>query len=438
MKNPKIKVIMIVVLIVAIIGGIFSIRHSNDSGNMNFLKSEEEKIKEKNIDNLFESIDNIDKIKTAKTTMQLNYLEQMEEGNPKELMKFSFNGLYQNTIDSDKYLSGDFRFEMPSFDIDLNCPMFGNKIDSSDFSLYFNISEDFKSSFDMDKNQDFIFIDKKNLTEINKNYGLLENFIKNKAIKKLTTEDTKFKNLNLIEQDKDNTIYEINFDKDEALKFYELINIDENHTNIIYDVLNHILKDKDYIFSLKYMKGQFATNNDVLTDLYIELADEEYSIVAFRIVFDDINGNDIDINDFYSDNVKEIKDVMRFINIEGKDSLDQSENVITINDVFFTGRDEAIPLTEFSLRDDLSTINVFINFRECTAQTRLVIKWFYEEQTVPIVETKISNGDFVEGVLKSSISFSDETGILTGTYHLKIYIDGQEASIYEKDFNIID
>ena len=126
------------------------------------------------------------------------------------------------------------------------------------------------------------------------------------------------------------------------------------------------------------------------------------------------------------------------INIEGKDSLDQSENVITINDVFFTGRDEAIPLTEFSLRDDLSTINVFINFRECTAQTRLVIKWFYEEQTVPIVETKISNGDFVEGVLKSSISFSDETGILTGTYHLKIYIDGQEASIYEKDFNIID
>ena len=65
MKNPKIKVIMIVVLIVAIIGGIFSIRHSNDSGNMNFLKSEEEKIKEKNIDNLFESIDNIYKIKTT-------------------------------------------------------------------------------------------------------------------------------------------------------------------------------------------------------------------------------------------------------------------------------------------------------------------------------------------------------------------------------------
>lgn len=304
------------------------------------------------------------------------------------------------------------------------------------------------------------------------------------------------------ELDKDSGIYNISLNNKDILMLYEIIQEDKTNNNKFVKLfMDSVLKNKDNINKMSSFKGQIAVSKDkvndifIATDIYIEIENYSGSVIAFRLTLNNINDKNIKVKSFENKNIKTFYDFMNGLNnlqksidkdiklenieennLELTEEMQQNQNnsddinpynettetdtntedidvekTITIGEIFFTGEDESlkkdsiIPNEEnnennqiFDINDLGNKVNVFINFSDCTKKTNLTVKWFFNNQEVPIVENKLSNGEYEEGILKSSISFTNAESIALGTYTLKIYLDDKldNELIKEASFTI--
>ena len=114
----------------------------------------------------------------------------------------------------------------------------------------------------------------------------------------------------------------------------------------------------------------------------------------------------------------------------------KEEKSITIGNIYFTSKDETKKVETFTSDMLNDPINVFINYSRCTPKTNLIIRWFYENQSIQLIENKLNNGEYEDGILKSSITFTDAQSIPKGKYRVEVYIDGQDKCFGQGEFNI--
>ena len=375
------------------------------------------------------SIENTKEIKSSKIFSQTKYLSAINtEGNRDELLKYSVSTNYDTKNGNN--LRGFFTFEMPMFSINTRFPLIVNKFMTNGYKVYVDIPNSYKPIFNMTEEQRYLFFDKVTMDGISKEYKLDESNMEFN----LDTNLEEISNISSEIINESSSIYKFEFNKDETILFYKNLEKDDSIASFI---IRDLLKREGAINEIKSFKGEAGVTKDILTDIYFEILLEDDSLIATRLTFENINDGTISIENFEDNNIKNLKDFIKSLDVNiNFDKLNQEEHVITINDIFFTGEDETKILNFDEPMENLSIINIFINFVDCTPQTRLVIKWFYEDQEVPLIETKISNGDFIEGVLKSSISFEDESQIQKGKYNIKIYIDGNEEAVYDNSFEI--
>lgn len=398
---------------------------------------EEAELKEK----AFQSLLNINKIDMAKVDSQIKFLTTNNDSYS-DLMSLSYVGNMQN-IKDELNLRGFFTLKIASFDISLEAPIFANNIKNNDFSIYIDVSSAYKPSFNMSQEQSYLFVNKENIDIINEKYKLFDKKQKEKSsdsdLEDIKKEFEKFDSVVTYEAINETSgIYSFELNEEDIKGSYQ--RLEENKkNNFLMNLITFIFNGEENLSNFYKVKGQIASSQEVATDIYIEIEDYLGNITAVRFVFENINDGSIFVNKFESENIKNLSDFFDNLNLlNNQSSSDQSENVIEIKEIFFTGEDETIKQEIFTIDNVSSCINVFINFTNCTKQTNLVIKWFYEDQDIPIIETKISNGDYDEGMLKSSISFTDKENIQLGKYTLKIFIEGQEEAICEQFFEILE
>lgn len=398
---------------------------------------EETELKEK----AFQSILNVNKIDMAKVDSQIKFLTTNNDSYS-DLMSLSYVGNMQN-VKNELNLRGFFTLKIASFDISLEAPIFANNIKNNDFSIYIDVPSAYKPSFNMSQEQSYLFINKENIDIINEKYKLFDKKQKeessNSDLNDIKKEFEKFDSIVTYEAiDETSGVYSFELNEEDIKGSYQ--RLEENKKdNFLINLITFVFNGEENISNFYKVKGQIAASQEVATDIYIEIEDYLGNITAIRFVFENINDGSIFVNKFEDENIKSLSDFFDNLNLlNNQSSSDQSENVIEIKEIFFTGEDETIKQEIFTIDNVSSCINVFINFTNCTKQTNLVIKWFYEDQDIPIIETKISNGDYDEGMLKSSISFTDKENIQLGKYTLKIFIEGQEEAICEQFFEILE
>lgn len=411
---------------------------------------------------LLMSIANVDKIKTGHIDSQIKFLKKETEETEtfNDLMSLTLSSNMSN-YNNNVNLRGFVNLDMSSLDISLKFPLLANNLTSENYELYLDVASSYKQSFNMKEDIDYLYTNKDSIIYINETYGnlnignignetpilkspeeILDVEVSNRDKFFNLTEGLKtnqhLENISLQKQDDKNCLFSFNFDSDDIIIMMNSIKEDELFKNsfILNNILPNILMDSENIDNIVSVNGQVAVNNSVATDIYFEIEKANGTIIAFRMLFTNINSSDIVVDEFKSTEVKNLSEFIDEINSSKEGTIVQTDKKITIGDVYFTGADETTKLEEFSKETLPSIINVFINFTDCSKQTILVVKWFYEDQEIPIIETKISNGDYEKGMLKTSISFVDSNTVQTGKYTLKVFIEGQENCVFEDFFEI--
>ena len=467
-KNKKVVILFLMILIF-IIAMKFSLK-DDLSEDLVETKNEIETQKEENTNkedantelfNILDCVYNTKNINSAKINAQLKFLNKIEDSNEDSydnLLSVSLLSNYYKDMDV-KNLKGFVDLNISSFDMDLSFPIIINDFGSDRFSMYMDIPSSYKSSFNMKQDQEFLFANKNSFDYIDETYHLFDSMktslnqdnIKNISINGLSTKNDRldsiqalildnkyFKNISFEDLGNSKGIYSFDLDNKEIILLVNELLFDEKYEdNILLKYFLNLFKDENTLNDTISLKGQIGVNGDIATDIYFEILHKDNSLTVARLTFNNINDGTISIETFSSEKTKDFGDFIENLHLVGiDDETIQESNSIEIGDVYFTGEDESVRLDTFN-RDKLpEAINVFINFTECTAQTNLVVRWFYEDQEVPIVETKISNGEYTEGILKSSISFTDSKNTQLGTYYIRIYIEGQTNPIFEQSFEI--
>lgn len=402
-----------------------------------------------NLDKFLKCISNIDNIKNCKIDGQMKYLNYSKTQDNvfdyKDLMSLSISTTMSNQ-NEEINLMGFANLDISAIDISLKFPMLINDLASDNYEIFLDIPSSYKESFNMEQDIDYLYINKDSIDYINTNYGNLkditldsDDFSQTNYLAKTNIDSNENKLLNITykENDEANGIFDFEFDIEDLLFIKNISAESFKDSYFINTIFSLIFMNIDETDSFEKLKGQMAINNDVVTDLYIEIYKDESNIIAFRILFTEINNENVIVDKFESYKIKDFSTFIDEINSNKQNiEVQSNDKIISIGDVYFTGEDETTKVEEFSKKEIPSIINVFINFTDCSKQTILVIKWFYENQEIPIAESKISNGDYEKGMLKTSIAFTDTNSVQEGKYTLKIFIEGQEDCIFENYFEI--
>lgn len=459
----KKKLIITICVILAIILGIFLyIRQVNPQKDKNILESipffsaeveevpdgvEEDEIlieENKNFFTFLDTVKNTENLSSARIDEQVKFIS-VEDNTYKELLTQTLTGNFENENDIYKF-KGISSINFTNLDLEIKFPTSIKNLGTEDFSILLEVPTAYKKVFGMTEQENFLRMDnttKEKMEEVTSTI--------NKEFVKISTEDIEtieekikkekiVNTLNFIESDNDkNTgIYDVCFNQKALLSLYKQINEKDEYKNnlLIKYFCEKILKDEANIKSIHSMKGQIAVSKGVATDIYFEIESETYSIIAFRVTLFDINNVKVENTEYHSNEVKQFDSFIESLIKESKIADKETERTITIGNIYYTGKDETKKIDVFT-KDMLSDpINVFINYSKCTPKTNIIIRWYYENQTIQIIENTLNNGEYEDGILKSSITLKDIDNVPLGKYRVEIYIEGQSKCYGKAEFKI--
>lgn len=386
---------------------------------------------------MLNALKNTNKIESGTIDSQIKLLTQEDNKESKynELLTICLLSNFSTNEKDSFNLNGIFSLNIESLDIDSSFPINVNNLKEKDYEIFLEVPPSYKKAFDMTEKDKFLYINKDTIDEVKK---LLEKpkeetLNEKKAYKESTRESIKNK-IKYTELNEGSRVYDFDLNNEDLLYISSYIeNMDESF------ILKGIfLKNNDIINNISSFKGQLGATNGVATDIYVEITNSSQSVIATRITFEDINNENIVVSELATNEKKKFETFLKPLLEIGEDSKSEtkSKNKINIGNIYFTGEDESIKVEKFNSKNFDKTINVFINFLECTKNTNLIVKWFYENQEVPIIENKLSNGSYKEGILKTSISFKDKESIPKGNYRIQITIEGQDKIYSEAKFSI--
>lgn len=416
----------------------------NEPANrMMTLASNNMDIEEDNVMSMLKALYNTNKIEGGKVDSQIKLLTLNEEaGKHNELLTISFLSNFSKNENNLFDFSGIFSLDINNLDIDLDFPANINNLKEDSFEIFLEVPVSYKKAFDMKKNEKYLYINKETIKETKEFFNSLEEEslnIDSKMGNAITSEENIKEKITSKKINKDSVIYDFDLNNEDLLYIYNQINKKENDFILKYFSKN-LLKDEKNIKNIKSFKGQLGTTNEIATDIYIEMTNFSGSVVAMRIIIENINNKEIVVSELKTTEIKKFEnflkpflEINKTIETKGKSN---SKNKINIGNIYFTGEDETIKVEKFNSKNFDKNINVFINFSKCTKNTNLIVKWFYENQEIPIIENKLSNGSYTEGILKTSISFKDKESITKGNYRIQITIEGQEKIQGEAKFNV--
>ena len=435
-------------------------------------------VEEDNVMSILKALYNTNKIESGKVDSQIKLLtldEKVEKHN--ELLTISFLSNFSKNENNSFNFSGIFSLDINNLDIDLDFPANINNLKEDSFEIFLEVPVSYKKAFDMKQKEKYLYINKDTIKEIKELFsGFEEKTLKVESERSSTISSEKdIKNkITSKKINKDSVVYDFNLNNEDLLYIYNKINNKENdsevfrkpiafscgletqangqllsncQTNELQSLVGdfilkyfskNLLKDENNIRNIKSFKGQLGATNEVATDVYIEITNFSGSVVAMRITMENINNKEIVVSEL---NSKEIKKFEKFLKpLLEANKIDETKvknkNKINIGNIYFTGEDETIKVEKFNSKNFDKNINVFINFSKCTKNTNLIVKWFYENQEIPIIENKLSNGSYTDGILKTSISFKDKESIPKGNYRIQITIEGQDKIHGEAKFNV--
>ncbi len=398
----------------------------------------------KNFYTFLDTVKNAEELSSGRIDGQVKLIS-VENDTYKELMALTMTGNFENN--EKKYnFKGISSFNFPDLELQIKFPTVIKNLGTDDYTVLLEVPSAYKKAFSMVEQENYLRIDKSSKEKIQEVTNQL-----NKEIIKIDTDNIEnvsdkiqkekiVNTLNFIPSDNDSNtgIYDVCFNQKALLSLYKQVNENENYkNNILISYFNEkILKDEANIKSIHSMKGQIAVSKGVATDIYFEVESETSSIIAFRVTLVDINDVTVDTFEYHSNEIKQFDSFIDTFISNEKTVSDTSERSITIGNIYYTGKDETQKIETFT-KDMLSDpINVFINYSKCTPKTNIIIRWYYENQTIQIIENTLNNGEYEDGILKSSITFKDTENIPLGKYRVEIYIEGQEKCYGKAEFKI--
>lgn len=398
-------------------------------------------VEEDNVMSILKALYNTNKIESGKVDSQIKLLtldEKVEKHN--ELLTISFLSNFSKNENNSFNFSGIFSLDINNLDIDLDFPANINNLKEDSFEIFLEVPVSYKKAFDMKQKEKYLYINKDTIKEIKELFsGFEEKTLKVESERSSTISSEKdIKNkITSKKTNKDSVVYDFNLNNEDLLYIYNKINNKENDFILKYFSKN-LLKDENNIRNIKSFKGQLGATNEVATDVYIEITNFSGSVVAMRITMENINNKEIVVSELNSKEIKKFEKFLKLLLEANKidETKAKNKNKINIGNIYFTGEDETIKVEKFNSKNFDKNINVFINFSKCTKNTNLIVKWFYENQEIPIIENKLSNGSYTDGILKTSISFKDKESIPKGNYRIQITIEGQDKIYGEAKFNV--
>lgn len=459
----KKKIIIIAAIIIAIIAGIVVyISQKNpqsEGGNISsFLpffsevediptEEDEDEIlieENKNFFTFLDTVRNTEDLSSGRIDGQVKFISS-ENNTYKELINLALTGNFENNEKIYKF-RGIMSFDFPDLDLEVKFPTSIKNLGTDDFTVLLEVPTAYKKAFSMTEQETYLRIDqtsKEKIDEVTKQINKETIKINNNEVENVSDKIQKEKivnTLNFIESDSNSNtgIYDICFNQKAILSLYKQIEDNERYSNhlLIKYFKEKVLKDEANIKSMHSLKGQIAVSKGVATDIYFEVESETYSIIAYRITLLDINSVNVENTEYHSNEVKQFDSFIETLVTEPKTADTNSDKTITIGNIYYTGKDETQKIDTFTKDMLVDPINVFINYSKCTPKTNLVVRWFYENQTIQIIENTLNNGEYEDGILKSSITFKDIDNVPLGKYRVEIYIEGQSKCYGKAEFKI--
>lgn len=390
----------------------------------------------KNFYTFLDTIENIEKLSSAKIDSEIKFISLDNELSYKDLLSINLTG---NAINKENKFSfnGILQLNMNNINVNMKFPTYMKNLGTEDFSVILEVPSNYKKAFSMIETENYLKIDKTSKEKLNEILGIEQP--ENKLLEEISEKQSVKNTLTFTENEKDITtgIYDIEFNQNALKSLYNQIIENENYSKNIFisSFFKNILKNEENISKITKMKGQIAVSKGVATDVYLEIASKRYSMIAIRITLSDINNSKIEEKEYHS---KEIKNFDTFVEnlIENEVSQKYMDKTMSIGKIYFTGADDSQKIDVFTTEMLSEPINVFINYSKCNPKTNIIIRWFYENQSIQIIENKLNNGDYEDGILKSSITFSDIENVPKGKYRVEVYIEGQENCYGREEFTV--
>lgn len=443
MKNKKLIIFIILAIILFLTIVFFPSENNNILNNIienQEAKEEQEKIEEnQNFYTFLDTIKNINNLSSARMNSQIKFIS-VEDDTYKDLLTCSLIGSVKNT-DEKFFCNGILGIDMDNINVDIKFPTYMKNLGTEDYSVLLEIPAAYKKVFSMKEEEIYLKIDKSSKEKLEETFKKLnKTYVQNTPEPTTPINKDKFKSsLNFTESldDKNSGIYDIEFNKTALKALYKQIqkNEDYNKNLLISTFFKSLLKDEKNIENIHRMKGQIAVSKGVATDIYFEIESETTSMIAFRITLSEINNAATEDIELHSNEIK-LFDTFIDSLAEQTPKTKSEDKTISIGNIYFTSADETKKV-DIITEDMLSSpINVFINYSKCSIKTNLIVRWFYENQSIQLVENKLNNGEYEDGILKSSINFTNASNVPKGTYRVEIYIDGQDTCYGKGEFEV--
>lgn len=442
--NKKKILLFIIIAIIIFLTVIFFPQKDNEiiKTIKDEILEEEKPIEEnKNFYTFLDTIKNIDELSSMRINSQIKFIS-VESDTYKDLLSCSLTGNVEN-IDEKIFSNGILSIEMNNLGVNTKLPIYVKNLGTENYSIMLEIPSSYKKVFSMTEEESFLKIDKTSQEKLKETFSKM-NKTYNKTNQEQNTSISSTKKsfqsiLNFTESSEDKTsgIYDIEFNQTAIKALYNQILENEDYSKniLVSTFFKNLLKDEKNIENIYRMKGQIAVSKGIATDIYFEIESKTTSMIAFRITLSEINSVKVEDIEYHSNEIKLFDSFIETLISEEKTNKNE-EKSITIGNIYFTGKDETKKVETFTTDMLNEPINVFINYSKCTVKTNLIVKWFYENQSIQLVENKLNNGEYEDGILKSSITFTDAQNIPKGKYRVEVYIDGQNKCYGKGEFTI--